>query len=113
VERNVELDIGQHLRKQPNHRFTIARAIEQNFPTLFVAERPALHDPGTHVVLAFAANAVEPVVGKRAEEALTGWHGAAVSNAAKFGAEVEDVGRQRPVQGEMATQFRVADEADK
>src|ERR1700758_36743 len=112
VERNIELDLGQHFRQQANHRLDVAGAVAQNLFALLVCEGPTFHNPLTQIVFAFAVPILEPVVSERAQQSLTGGYGAAVGDAAKLSAEIEDVGWQWPVESQMAAELGIGNKAD-
>ena len=96
VQSDRQLDLGQHAGQQQVQCVNVACAVTQDLLTLLERERPALHDPLLHRVLALAVGVVKAVVGQRPQQALARWHGAAVGDAAEFGVEVEHVGRQWP-----------------
>ena len=80
---------------------------------VFETVRLALEDDLARRVFLFRADAVEAVVGHRAEQTFTGGYRAAVGDAAEFSGKVEHILRQRPVKGKMAAKLSVGDEANK
>ena len=88
-----QVDARQHRRQQPLERNNVTLAIIQQTITLGLGKRSAADGDVPHLVLFGGADAVEPEIRQRADQASAGGCRKAIGTVAKLDEEIENVGR--------------------
>ena len=98
--------------KNAHQRVHVGHAVFQDLLPLFRRERPALHNPLSHGVLALGVDGVQPVVAQQPDQPFAFRCGTAIGQIAECRTQVQDVLRHRPPQRQVAGYFGVGDEVD-
>src|SRR5262245_58383899 len=97
MQRDLKIDLGQHLGQQIDHCQNVGHAVAQDFFAFCGGERPAAPNSFLQLGLALAVERRWQVeVNQRAVQAAAFQDYASVGDAAKLRIEIDYVDRQRP-----------------
>ena len=105
-ERSRQVNVRPHFRKQARERLDIGFTIVQKGGPLLGREGIAAHGKLAHRVLLQRLDAAQTKIAHRAQEACPAGRRNPIGQIAKFGKQVEDVGRDIPAKRKVTPDLR-------